>query len=83
MHAGGQHNIRKDEIQLSAFTVNNLHEIKGNITYFFDMDTNVQLMRLDHRDNDPLYQVFVLYKEVGKQSEVGKVLLVNLAGDVS
>lgn len=83
MHTGGQNDLKKNEIQLSAFTLTPQHELTSNITYFFEMEGNVQIMRLDHRPGENVYSVYVLYKEMGKQSEFGRVLQVNLGGDVS
>lgn len=53
----------------------------SNLTYFFEMDTDIELMALSRRDGNSVYQVYAAYKEPWRPYEIGKMLITNLGAN--
>jgi len=53
----------------------------SNITFFYDMEADIQLMGLHRKSSNSVYQVYATYKEPWRSSQTGKVLVANLGAN--
>ena len=81
MHAVGQHSLRKNEIQLTAFEVFDDYKMEPIMTKIYDMGVSVRVLDITTYPDEDKYLVEVSYVEEGETAEVGRVLRVNLQDD--
>ena len=65
LHTVGTHSRDENIIIATLWEVDSSHELERNVTYTFEMDTDIQIISIGTVPEDDLFDLYITYMEQG------------------